>query len=103
LARSSADHLRNRGLSTDDQGMAKLDIPCVGGPVDGRVADVDVNDDGLPPDVLPESWLWPAYGSELLDADLDGRYELEPVAGFGPPWLYVWAPRGAARQDAGAV
>jgi hypothetical protein len=30
-----------------------------------------------------------AYGSELLDQDLAGRYELEPIAGSGPPWLYM--------------
>ena len=77
-------------------GVARVDISCVGGPVDGRVADVDVGDDGVPPDVLPESWLWSTYGSELLDADLHGRYELEPVAGTGPPWLYVWRSDGTA-------
>jgi hypothetical protein len=76
--------------------MAKVDISCLGGPVNGRVADVDVDDDGLPPDVLPESWLWLTYGSELLDSDLDGCYELEPIAGSGPPWIYVWRSSEAA-------
>ena len=51
---------------------------------------MEVDDDGVPPGRLPETWLWFAYRSELLDHDLDGRYELEPVAGTGPPWLYVW-------------
>jgi hypothetical protein len=34
--------------------------------------------------------LWFAYGSELLELDLRGRYERESVAGAGPPWLYAW-------------
>ena len=34
--------------------------------------------------------LWFAYGSELLDLNLRGRYEREPVAGTGAPWLYAW-------------
>jgi hypothetical protein len=51
---------------------------------------VEVDDDGFPPDRLPQTDLWFAYGSELLDRDLSGYYQLEPVAGFGPPWIYVW-------------
>jgi hypothetical protein len=70
--------------------VVRVDIPLVGGPLDGRDVDVEVDDDGLPPEYLPETWLWFAYGSELLDTDLAGRYELEPVAGAGPPWLYMW-------------
>jgi hypothetical protein len=70
--------------------VARVDIPLVGGPLDGRDIDVDVDDDGLPPDHVPQAWLWFAFGSELLDRPLDGRYELEPAAGTGPPWLYAW-------------
>ena len=51
---------------------------------------MEVDDDGVPPDRLAETVLWFAYGSELLRQDLAGRYELEPVAGSGPPWVYVW-------------
>jgi hypothetical protein len=70
------------------------DVRFVGGPIDGRSADVDLNDDGLPQPNLPQSWLWETYGSELLNADVNGVYELEPVAGAGPPWLYRWRPGG---------
>ena len=69
-------------------GSVRVDVPLVGGPLDGREIDVEIDDDGLPPDQLAEAWLWFTYGSELLDKDLAGRYELEPVAGSGPPWLY---------------
>jgi hypothetical protein len=72
--------------------VEKVEVPLVGGPVDGRSADVEVDEVGLPPDRLPEAWLWFTYGSELLDADLDGHYALEPVAGPGPPWMYTWLP-----------
>jgi hypothetical protein len=74
--------------------MEVVDVPLSGGPLDGRDIDVEVDDDGLPPARLPETWLWFAYGSELLDGDLGGEYELEPVAGSGPPWLYVWVDGG---------
>lgn len=67
-----------------------VEVPAVGGPVDGRSLTVPVDEDELPPAVLDESWLWVEYGGELLDADVAGRYELEPVAGQGPPWVYVW-------------
>ncbi|PZG22146.1 hypothetical protein C1I95_06040 [Micromonospora craterilacus] len=70
---------------------AKIDVPCVGGPVDGRSLIVPVDDDGWPPTTIDQSWLWIEYGSELLNADVDGVYELEPIAGGGPPWVYVWA------------
>lgn len=70
--------------------MANVDVPFFGGPLDGREIDVEVDDDGLPPARIAETLLWFAYGSELLDLDLHGRYELEPVAGAGPPWLYTW-------------
>ena len=73
--------------------MATVDIPFVGGPLDGRDGEVEIDDDGLPPDPLPESWLWFTYGGELLDSDLNGRYALEPIAGAGPPWIYLWLPR----------
>jgi hypothetical protein len=76
--------------------MARMDVPLFGGPLGGRDIDVEIDDDGFPPEQLSETALWFAYGSELLDHDLSGRYELEPVAGPGPPWLYVWidtAPR----------
>jgi hypothetical protein len=67
-----------------------VDIPLLGGPLDGRDIDVEVEVDGVPPARLAQTWLWFAYGSELLDHHLAGRYELEPVAGSGPPWIYVW-------------
>ncbi|MEU8301128.1 hypothetical protein AB0C04_28040 [Micromonospora sp. NPDC048909] len=74
----------------------RVDVPAVGGPVDGRNLLVPVNEDGVPPEIIDQNWLWVEYGGELLDADVDGAYELEPVAGAGPPWVYVWVP--AARS-----
>jgi hypothetical protein len=71
------------------------DIPLAGGPLDGRLIEVEVDDDGLPPDSIPETDLWFSYGSELLNSALDGRYELEPIGGLGPPWVYVWNVRPA--------
>jgi hypothetical protein len=53
---------------------------------------VPVDDDGLPPEMFDQAWLWIEFGGELLDADMDGVYELEPVAGAGPPWVYAWIP-----------
>jgi hypothetical protein len=85
-----ADPRRRRAGIPEDQNVERTDIPLWGGPLDGRDIDVEVDDDGLPPDHLSETALWFAYGSELLDGDLNGRYQLEPVAGFGPPWIYVW-------------
>ncbi|TDB76769.1 hypothetical protein [Micromonospora sp. KC723] len=70
----------------------RVDVPAVGGPVDGRNLLVPLDDEGVPPPVINQSWLWVEYGGELLDADVDGAYELEPVAGAGPPWLYIWVP-----------
>ncbi|MBM0237141.1 hypothetical protein JNW88_08245 [Micromonospora sp. ATA32] len=70
----------------------RVDVPAVGGPVDGRNLLVPLNDDDLPPETIDQSWLWVEYGGELLDADVAGVYELEPVAGAGPPWLYMWVP-----------
>lgn len=67
-------------------------MPCVGGPIDGRSLTVPIDDDGLPPAAIDQTWLWVEYGGELLNADVDGVYELEPVAGRGPPWVYMWAP-----------
>ena len=77
-------------------GGEKVDVPCVGGPVDGRSLLVPVDEDGVPPDVIDQNWLWVEFGGELLDADMAGVYELEPVAGVGPPWIYVWAPGTAS-------
>ena len=71
-------------------------MPFFGGPLDGREIDVEVDDDGVPPPWLSESVLWFAFGSELLDTSLNGRYQLEPVAGLGPPWLYAWIETHAA-------
>ncbi|MGS2617927.1 hypothetical protein ACVCAH_25890 [Micromonospora sp. LZ34] len=70
----------------------RVDAPCVGGSVDGRNLLVPVDETGLPPETIDHNWLWVEYGEELLDADVDGVYELESVAGPGPPWVYVWAP-----------
>jgi hypothetical protein len=72
--------------------VEKVGVPFVGGPVDGREAEVPLDDDGLPPVRLGQHWLWVEYGSELLDADVHGDYELESVAGGGAPWLYRWEP-----------
>jgi hypothetical protein len=44
--------------------------------------------------MIEQNWLWVTCGGELLGADVEGVYELEPVAGAGPPWLYQWAPAG---------
>lgn len=68
----------------------QVDVPCVGGPVDGRSLLVPLDDDGLPPETIDQSCLWIEHGGELLDADVDGQYELEGQAGAGPPWVYVW-------------
>jgi hypothetical protein len=76
--------------SGEDQLMERMDVPPLDGPLDGRDIDVELDDDGYPPPRLPQTWLWFAFGSELLDQDLAGSYELEPVAGSGPPWVYVW-------------
>lgn len=72
----------------------RTEVPAVGGPVDGRSLTVPLDDDGQPPDVLDQNWLWVEYGGELLDADMAGVYELEPVAGGGAPWVYLWASTG---------
>ncbi|MFG1660679.1 hypothetical protein ACGFIY_29495 [Micromonospora chersina] len=80
----------------------KVDVPCVGGPVNGRSLLVPVDEDGVPPDVLDQNWLWVEFGGELLDADMAGVYELEPLAGAGPPWIYVWAPTGGLSPPARA-
>jgi hypothetical protein len=67
------------------------------GPVDGRSLLVPVDEDGVPPDVIDQTWLWVEFRGELLDADMAGVYEPEPAAGTGPPWIYVWAPGVAVR------
>ncbi|MGY4898634.1 hypothetical protein ACWEEK_24005 [Micromonospora aurantiaca (nom. illeg.)] len=86
------EHARRRQVSTDDQNMwAKTDVPCVGGPVDGRSLLVPIDENGAPPERIDQTWLWIEYGGELLDADMNGVYELESIAGGGPPWVYVWA------------
>jgi hypothetical protein len=97
-ARVPTDRLRAARCITEDQPVERVDVPLLGGPLDGRDIDVEVDDDGLPPEHLTESSLWFAHGSELLDTDLAGRYVREPVAGSGPPWLYVWIPRHRPAQ-----
>ncbi|MEU9738872.1 hypothetical protein AB0E12_06730 [Micromonospora chersina] len=88
-----AKQRRHHAVRADDRGMwERVEVPAVGGPVDGRSLLVSVNDTGLPPESIGQEWLWVEYGGELLDADVDGVYELEPVAGAGPPWVYIWAP-----------
>jgi hypothetical protein len=86
---------RTASSSTDAPTLRLLDRPHARcwGPLDGREIDVEVNEDGQPPQQVAEAWLWLACGSELLEEDLGGRFGLEPVAGFGPPWLYVWIER----------
>jgi hypothetical protein len=78
----------------------KIEIPCLGGPVDGRSVFVPVDDEGVPPAAIDQGWLWTEYGGELLDADMAGVYELEPIAGRGPPWVYSWI-RAAGSQPPG--
>jgi hypothetical protein len=63
----------------------------------GRSLLVPVDEDGVPPDVIDQNWPWVEFGGELLDGDMAGVYELEPVARAGPPWIYVWAPGPALR------
>ncbi|SCG51778.1 hypothetical protein [Micromonospora inositola] len=46
----------------------------------------------VPPNLIDQNWLWVEFGGELLDAAMADVYKLEPVAGTGPPWIYVWAP-----------
>ena len=70
----------------------RIDVPCVGGPVDGRNLLVPLDENRLPPTTIDQNFLWVEFGGELLDADVNGVYELEPVAGRGPPWVYVWVP-----------
>lgn len=79
--------------------VERADIPLMGGPLDGRDIDVEVDEEGMPPESLSETWLWFTYGSALLDDDLGGRYELEPVAGAGPPWLYVWVEHARHQES----
>lgn len=67
-----------------------VQIPCVDGPIAGHEAWVRLDDHANPPAELDQTWLWTEYGSELLDADVDGVYALEPVAGAGAPWRYLW-------------
>ena len=86
------------GDTTDDLVVELIDVPLVGGPLDGRDIDVELDEDRLPPEWIPETMLWFAYGSEMIDLDLAGRYEREPVAGAGPPWLYVWI-EGRSSED----
>jgi hypothetical protein len=61
---------------------------------------VPVDNDGSPPEVIDQNWLWIEYGGELLDADMDGIYELEPIAGGGPPWIYSWIRAAGAQPSA---
>jgi hypothetical protein len=68
--------------------VATEDIPLVGGPGDGQTLTVEVDEYGMPP---------PHTTAFTLEDDggprVEGTYELEPVAGMGPPWLYVWTNR----------
>ncbi|OKI85218.1 hypothetical protein A6A27_15670 [Micromonospora sp. CB01531] len=77
---------------------AKIDVPCVGGPVDGRSVLVPVDEDAVPPATIDQTWLWIEYGGELLDANMNGLYVLESIAGGGPPWVYVWSNLRPAQQ-----
>ncbi|MEU8265444.1 hypothetical protein AB0C02_33205 [Micromonospora sp. NPDC048999] len=60
-----------------------------------------IDEDGVPPAAIDQTWLWIEYGGELLDADVDGACELESIAGGGPPWVYVWAGALPDQQSAG--
>ncbi|MFE9658151.1 hypothetical protein [Micromonospora sp. NPDC006431] len=51
--------------------------------------------------MIDQTWLWIEYGGELLDADANGVYGLESIAGTGPPWVYVWAAALPDRQATG--
>ncbi|GIF76422.1 hypothetical protein [Asanoa siamensis] len=74
--------------------MAKLGVPCAGGPFHGRHFLVDVDDFGLPPEQITELDLVIAQGGNLVDADTSGRYELEAIrARATAPFRYVWVPR----------
>jgi hypothetical protein len=81
---------RCRTQAMKQRDVQGVDVPLFGGPLDGRDIDVELDDDGYPPQWLPETALWFALVSELLDQRLTGRYELEPVASTGPPRLYAW-------------
>ncbi|MFC6021586.1 hypothetical protein ACFP2T_36135 [Plantactinospora solaniradicis] len=61
-----------------------MEVPAVGGPVDSRSPTVPL-DDGQPPEVIDQNWLWVEYGGEVLDADMAGVYELESFAGGKSP------------------
>lgn len=52
---------------------ATVDIPCMGGPLDGRGLLVPLDEEGVPPEVIHQTWLWIEYGGELLDTDVDGH------------------------------
>ncbi|MCK1804962.1 MULTISPECIES: hypothetical protein [unclassified Micromonospora] len=76
-----------------------IDVPSVGGALDGRSLLVPVDEDGAPPRRIDQRWLWIEYGGELLDADVNGVYGLESIAGGGPPWVYVWTSVVRDRQS----
>jgi hypothetical protein len=60
----------------------------LGGPGDEQSVAVDLDDEGLPPQVVAAFVL--ADGASRLE----GSYALEPQAGApGPPWVYVWVNR----------
>ncbi|MFI6262962.1 hypothetical protein [Micromonospora sp. NPDC051006] len=48
----------------------KVDVPCVGGPANGRSLLVPVDEGGVPPDVIDQNWLWVEFGGELPDAEM---------------------------------
>ncbi len=56
-------------------------MPIVGGPADGRIATVELDERGEPPGEL--------HPGEV-DVVGDGLYVREPVTGSGPPWAYQW-------------
>jgi hypothetical protein len=65
--------------------VATADIPMLGGPGDEHSLTVDLEGEGLPPQVVAAFVL--ANGSPRIE----GSYVLEPQAGaLGPPWVYVW-------------
>jgi hypothetical protein len=63
------------------------EVPLVGGAADGQVVTVELDVNGRPP--LTHHYL---SDGGLAQADI---YELEGVAGQGPPWRYRWRGRGA--------
>jgi hypothetical protein len=60
----------------------------LGGPGDEHPLTVDLDEDGLPPQVVG------AFVLANTKPRIEGTYALEPQAGApGPPWVYVWVNR----------